>query len=258
MTLRLSRSLDPSALRATFEVRRRLHIPGVLDPESAEALAAAMEAFDDWRVSVSAGGEFFELPLRGRMAAEPGKQGWIDQARVDGTDARMQYVFDTRRLDLEREAAPRDAVGEVPSFLNSPDFLDFVRVVTGDDRIDFADAQATRYRPGHLLTGHDDAAEGKNRLYAYVLNLTRDWRADWGGVLAFEGADGHIEEGFAPAFNALNLFAIPTRHAVTQVASFAAARQAVDRRLGPVAPEGRPPGRRPIPSCRLLNPPSCP
>jgi Rps23 Pro-64 3,4-dihydroxylase Tpa1-like proline 4-hydroxylase len=40
-------------------------------------------------------------------------------------------------------------------------------------------------------------------------------------VLAFEGADGHIEEGFAPAFNALNLFAVPMRHAVTQVASFA-------------------------------------
>lgn len=106
-------------------------------------------------------------------------------------------------------------------FLNGPDFLALVRGVTGDDGIAFADAQATRYRPGHVLTGHDDAAEGKNRLYAYVLNLTREWRADWGGVLAFEGTDGHVEEGFAPAFNALNLFAVPMRHAVTQVASFA-------------------------------------
>jgi Rps23 Pro-64 3,4-dihydroxylase Tpa1-like proline 4-hydroxylase len=180
-----------------------------------------MEAFDGWKVSVSAGDEFFELPLSGRVAAEPGKQGWIDGARVDGSEPRMQYIFDTRRLDMEPEDAPRDVVSEVTGFLNGPDFLAFVRTVTGDDRIDFADAQATRYRPGHVLTGHDDAAEGKNRLYAYVLNLTRDWRADWGGVLAFEGADGHIDEGFAPAFNALNLFAVPMRHAVTQVASFA-------------------------------------
>ncbi|MDP1778054.1 MAG: 2OG-Fe(II) oxygenase family protein, partial [Brevundimonas sp.] len=119
------------------------------------------------------------------------------------------------------EEAPRDAVSEVPGFLNGPDFIAFVRTVTGDARIDFADAQATRYRPGHVLTGHDDTAAGKNRLYAYVLNLTRDWRPDWGGVLAFEAADGHIEEGFAPAFNALNIFAVPMRHAVTQVASFA-------------------------------------
>jgi SM-20-related protein len=221
VTLRLSPALDPAALRTAFAARRRLHIPGVLDPDSAGALAAAMEAFDGWKVSVSAGGEFFELPLHGRVAAEPGKQGWIDGARVDGTEPRMQYIFDTRRLDMEPEDAPRDAVSEVLDFLNGPDFLAFVRSVTGDDRIDFADAQATRYRPGHVLTGHDDAAEGKNRLYAYVLNLTRDWRADWGGVLAFEGAGGHIEEGFAPAFNALNIFAVPMRHAVTQVASFA-------------------------------------
>ena len=221
MTLRLSPALDATALGAAFRARRRLHIPGVLDPDSAGALVDAMEAFDAWKVSVSAAGEFFELPLKGRRAAEPAKQSWIDGARIDGADPRMQYVFDTRRLDLEADEGPRDAVGAVPAFLNGPEFLAFVRAVTGDDRIDFADAQATRYRPGHVLTGHDDVAEGKNRLYAYVLNLTRDWRADWGGVLAFEGAGGHIEEGFAPAFNALNIFAVPMRHAVTQVASFA-------------------------------------
>ena len=221
MSLRLSPALDVPALHTAFRARRRLHIPGILDHDSAGALVAAMEAFDGWKVSVSAGGELFELPLRGRVAAEPGKQGWIDGARVDGAESRMQYIFDTRRLDLEPENAPRDAVSDLTGFLNGPDFLAFVRTVTGDDRIDFADAQATRYRPGHVLTGHDDAAEGKNRLYAYVLNLTRDWRADWGGVLVFEGADGHIAEGFAPAFNALNIFAVPMRHAVTQVASFA-------------------------------------
>lgn len=221
MTVRLSPSLDVAALNTAFAARRRLHIAGVLDSDSAEAVAAAMEAFDGWKLSVSAGGEVFELPLSGRVAAEPGKQAWIDQARVDGADPRMQYIFDTRRLDMEPEDASRDAVSAVPDFFNGPDFLAFVRGVTGDDRIDFADAQATRYRPGHVLTGHDDTAEGKNRLYAYVLNLTRDWRADWGGVLAFEGADGHVEEGFAPAFNALNIFAVPMRHAVTQVAGFA-------------------------------------
>lgn len=221
MTLRLSSALDAAALHTAFDARRRLHIPGVLDPDSAGAVVSAMEAFDGWKASVAAGGEVFELPLKGRVAAEPGKQGWIDQARVDGADPRMQYIFDTRRLDLESEGAPRDAVSAVLAFLNGPEFIAFVRAVTGDDRIDFADAQATRYRPGHVLTGHDDTAAGKNRLYAYVLNLTRDWRADWGGMLVFEGADGHIEEGFVPAFNALNLFAVPMRHAVTQVASFA-------------------------------------
>lgn len=221
MTLALSSDLDVVALRRAFAQRRRLHIPRVLAPDSAEVVAAAMEAFDDWRISVAAGGETFELPLRNRLAAEPDKQRWIEAARVDGASPRMQYVFDTRRLGLETQTgiAP-DAVSTVLDWLNGPDFIAFVRGVTGDDRIDLADAQATRYRPGHVLTSHDDTAPGKRRLYAYVLNLTREWRVDWGGALIFPGPDGHMEEGFAPAFNALNLFAVPMAHAVTQVASF--------------------------------------
>lgn len=149
MTPRLSPALDAGALAAGFAARRRLHIPGVLEGDSAEALTAAMEAFDDWRVSVSAGGEFFELPLKDRRAAEPGKQAWIDAARIDGADPRMQYIFDTRRLDLEAEAGdgPDDAVSAVPAFLNGPEFLGFVRAVTGDDRIAFADAQPPATAP---------------------------------------------------------------------------------------------------------------
>ena len=87
---------------------------------------------------------------------------------------------------------------------------------------DFADAQASRYRPGHILTAHNDLSVGKNRLYAYVLNLTREWRADWGGTLVFYGEDGHVEQGWVPSFNALNLFAVPMGHAVTQVGAHAA------------------------------------
>lgn len=222
MTLSLSPDLDVAALKAAFAEKRRLRIPGLLAPDSAEALAAAMEAFDDWRISVSAGGELFELPLKGRRAAEPDKQAWIDNVRVDGDSPRMQYVFDTRRLTVEGvpDHTP-DAVSEVPALLNSPAFLAFVRGVTGDDRIDFADAQATRYRPGHVLTAHTDAVDGKNRLYAYVLNLTREWYADWGGALMFFDGDGHIADGYVPAFNSLNIFEVPKAHAVGQVAAFA-------------------------------------
>ena len=71
--------------------------------------------------------------------------------------------------------------------------------MTGDDRIDLADAQASRYRPGHVLTAHNDVSPGKNRLYGYVLNFSRDWRADWGGNLVFYGDDGHIQHGWVPA-----------------------------------------------------------
>jgi SM-20-related protein len=103
--------------------------------------------------------------------------------------------------------------------------VDFLRVVTGKKGIDFADAQATAYGPGHFLTAHDDEVAGKQRHAAYVFNLTPVWRVDWGGLLLFHGADGHVSRGFTPSFNALNIFAVPQPHSVSMVAPFAANRR---------------------------------
>jgi SM-20-related protein len=228
--IRLSPDLDVAALAEAFaRGGRRLHIPGVLATESAEAVADVLEVETRWRTTVAAGGTYLELPLNGRTAEDPAKQAWLDEAAVDGSNPLTQYIFDTRRLTADRElalarnqAGEGDAADAVLDFLNGAAFIAFARTVTGDPRIDLADAQASRYRPGHVLTAHNDAAPSKNRLYGYVLNFSRGWRADWGGNLVFYGEDGHIQHGWVPAFNALNLFEVPTRHAVTQVASFAA------------------------------------
>jgi Rps23 Pro-64 3,4-dihydroxylase Tpa1-like proline 4-hydroxylase len=109
----------------------------------------------------------------------------------------------------------------VQEFLNSREFLEFARDVTGMGDIAFADAQATLFRPGHFLTQHDDEVEGKNRRAAYVLSFTRRWRPDWGGILEFIDSDGHVAEGYTPRFNALNLIRVPQRHAVSYVVPWA-------------------------------------
>ena len=217
--LNLSSSLDPDALRSAFAVNRRLHIPGLLAQADADRLADRLEAERAWTTIVAAGGDYFEMPLDGRLAADPSKQSWLDAVAVDGRGRATQYVYDTRRPGGPDEA---NVVDQALAFLNGAPFLDLMRAVTGDDRIDFADAQASRYRPDHILTAHNDLSVGKNRLYAYVLNLTREWRADWGGTLVFYGDDGHVEQGWVPGFNALNLFAVPMGHAVTQVGAHAA------------------------------------
>lgn len=223
--LSLSPDLDAAALATAFAAGgQRLHVPGILRAGDADAVEAVLAAERRWKTTVAAGGTFLELPLDGRVAEDPARQAWLDEAAVDGSSPLTQYIFDTRRLVAggEQGTAGGDAADAVLDWLNSEAFIGFARTVTGDDRIDLADAQASRYRPGHVLTSHNDVSPGKNRLYGYVLNFSRDWRADWGGNLVFYGDDGHIQHGWVPAFNALNLFVVPTRHAVTQVASFAA------------------------------------
>jgi SM-20-related protein len=76
--------------------------------------------------------------------------------------------------------------------------------------------------PGHFLTQHDDSGYSEqHRRVAYVLYLTRGWRADWGGQLQFLDARGDVEEVWMPRFNSLGLFLVPTPHVVTYVAPFA-------------------------------------
>ena len=122
------------------------------------------------------------------------------------------------RLEL-----PESFFGALFEFLNGSEFLDTIRAVTGDAQIAFADAQATRFDPGHFLTCHDDAIAGKNRRVAFVLSLSPSWRPDWGGALQFFDPAGNVEEAFTPTYNALSLFGVPMDHSVGVVAPFAGA-----------------------------------
>lgn len=226
-------TLDPPGLRAAFAQGGRLHIPGFLTTPGAEAVGRALAAADfPWSKSLLIKGQPYDAPLDYWEGLPPDQRAVFDAAVEEGARTGFQYRFDAWRLSDRREAgevsggalAPVEAVWD---FLNGEAFLGFVRTLTGDARPAFCDAQATRYRPGDFLTVHSDAAEGKRRLYAYVLNFTPRWRADWGGLLAFIDRDGHVAEAYTPRFNALNIFAVPQDHAVTLVAPFAGERLAV-------------------------------
>lgn len=218
---RLSRALDPAALAPVFARHGRIHIPNVLEAASARAVgdALASEAVP-WTRSVTVNGNPYDigLPTLAAMPADRAAQfrSAVDEAARSG----FQYEFDAWRLSDVVEAGARPGGALAPP---GREFLDFIRRLTGEPRVAYADAQATRYTAGHFLTAHDDDVEGKNRLFAHVLNFTADWRADWGGLLLFHDADGHVSEGYTPTFNALNIFRVPQAHAVSQVASFVTA-----------------------------------
>jgi Rps23 Pro-64 3,4-dihydroxylase Tpa1-like proline 4-hydroxylase len=139
-------------------------------------------------------------------------------------DGFQYYYANVPIYDIyHQKQLPGNFLNQIVEFLNDPEFLDFVRLITDDESIEFADAQATRYGPGHFLTSHDDNVDGKNRRVAYVLSLSPEWRADWGGALQFFDSKGDIEHAYTPTYNALSLFRVPTNHSVGIVAPFAGA-----------------------------------
>ena len=220
---RLNPALDVEGLAAQFAADGRLHVPEFLEPDCAEQFFRSLKERGDWTLVINQDDKNFDLDRRAQDALSGEQRDALDRAVYAGARYGFQYRYESIRVpDAEEERQVLDdPVARFASFLSSSPVVELLRSITGKPGVEFADAQATAYGPGHFLTAHDDEIAGKQRHAAYVYNLTPAWRAEWGGLLLFHGADGHIERGFTPTFNALNLFAVPQPHSVSLVAPFA-------------------------------------
>lgn len=192
---------------------------------SAEALYRHLASELEWWRAVNQGEQTWDLGPDS-IAALEGEQGAaFMQAVESGARDGFQFLFDSVRVSEDpAERAKRGLLLDaLIDSLNSPASLAALRKLLRDDRVALVDGQATRYLPGHFLTSHDDGVEGKNRLAAYVINLTPRWRTQWGGLLQFHDARGDVTRALAPSFNAINVFRVPQLHSVTYVAPFAGA-----------------------------------
>ena len=218
-------ALDPDRIRPVFGAAKRVHLPGFLSPAWAERLHEALAHDTPWRRSLLSGGKPLAAPLETLSALSKADRAKLREAQNREARQGFQYAFDAWPVSDEVEAGRRTGhpAEALYDFLNSEAFLGYVRRLTGDERAVYCDAQCTRYGAGDFLNRHDDSAEGKHRLFAYVMTLTPVWTADWGGLLLFVDQDGHVAEGYTPAFNALNLFMTPQPHLVSMVAPFAGA-----------------------------------
>ena len=221
--LKLHPGLRADGIRPVFTRFGRMHLPGVLDAASARSLATALAGNVPWQMHFNDGESVYDVPARDYDALPEAERASLRNAIWARARDGFQYCFDNFSLSDARERGEHldSPLMRALDFMQSEPVLDFVRRATGLAAIRTADAQATRYRPGDFLTAHDDRDEAKGRLAAYVLNMTPTWRTDWGGLLQFIDADGHVAEAYAPAFNALNVFHVPQPHAVSLVAPFA-------------------------------------
>lgn len=217
--------LDAAALSGLYRQHQRIHVRNILAGDAAQALHRHLDGEVAWSIVLNDGNDVREATPEQRREFEPGHELALAAFAYEGARKGFQFLYECRRVPEEATArtAEPTLLNRFVDFLNSPPFLGFARHLTGIADIEWADAQATRYGPGHFLTRHDDSSGARNRRVAYVMNLTPAWSTDWGGQLQFIDGDGHVVRAFAPAFNALNLFTVPQMHAVSVVAPFAAA-----------------------------------
>ncbi len=210
---------------ATYKRLGRLHIPNFLDSESAARIHQALIEQSEWNLAWNDKGQHTDLSYTGVMSWTDEQRKVLRQRILSQAEKEFQYYYSTIPIfDIyKNKLMPGHFFNRIYELFNEPKLLAFIKEITGHKRIRFADMQATRFSKGQFLTQHDDDIQGKNRLAAYVLNLTSEWQTDWGGALTFPDNDNLKGESLYPKFNALNVFSVPQKHSVSFVTPFAGA-----------------------------------
>lgn len=224
--IHLNPDLDAAALKASFAKEKRLHIPNVINKDAAERLYQCLTREIAFNLAYNDDEGQKDLYASQQEKMTPEQWQALQRKVVERARAgKFQYLYGSFAVgDAYKQKLIDDLyVARFFEFVNSAPFLAFMREVTGAKEIVRASQQATAYGPGHFLTDHNDFDPEKDRKIAYVFNMTKGWRPEWGGVLQFLGDDGVTETGLIPSFNALNFFAVPQRHIVSQVANYAGA-----------------------------------
>jgi len=217
---------DVDRLARAFRVNNRLHIPDFLATDSAAALHDHLVNVVDWSYFLFNNKHLWEVPAAARQeyTAEQDRNV-VDLAYAAAQDG-YSFLYEATPLAARREgggftrASHTSLLKVFEGFLDSEPFLEFARRLTGAADIGWVEATGTCFRPGHFLAPHDDSAASSRRV-AYVFNMTKTWRPEWGGLLEFLDAHGHVAEGYVPRFNSFNLFKVPQAHLVSCVAPFA-------------------------------------
>ena len=216
----LNPALDIRALSEEFSRANRIQIRDVLTTDVAERLYRCLDEEVPWGLAYIDGEEY--KVLHPDAIANLTQADWaaLDERVQARAKDKFQFLYNSYMMisAYKEKRNPGLILHGMVEWINSPAFLLLLRAVTGVDNIMAADAQATRYMPGHFLKKHTDTVVGQYREVAYVLNLTKAWQADWGGLLTFMDEDGNVTETYMPTFNSLTLFKVPMWHHVSYVA----------------------------------------
>ena len=219
----LNIDLDLEALALEFADTGATQVEQALRPEVADRLHDCLAREVPWALTFRDRSGPRKLWKEELAALDAATRAGLDSEIEEIARKEFQFRYDSfMMVTAYKEKRLTDLVlHRVIEQINSPGWLDAMRTITGLSSIRRSDAQATRYVAGHFLRQHNDSNEEEGRLCAYVINLTRDWRADWGGLLQILDDEGEVTRTLMPRFNTISLFRVPTYHCVSPVASFA-------------------------------------
>jgi SM-20-related protein len=212
--------LDLEQLAQSFQRDGRVLIRDFFDPSVIEALSRAINEID-WALTYRDVNGDKVLTGEQLRSLTPEQRATLADGINSLAREKFQFSFCTDSMVAAAQRGETHLLARFMRWMADDEFMAKIRLITGVNDINRVYAQATMYTRGNFLLIHDDHVDAEGRRLAYVINLTRNWRADWGGLLHFTAADGSVSESYFPHFNSLALFRVPQEHFVSYVAPFA-------------------------------------
>lgn len=98
------------------------------------------------------------------------------------------------------------------NILNSKSFIDLLNEITGLELSTLTTLFLSKYSSGNFLSPHSDKGNGS---LAFVINLTKYWKPQYGGILHFmDEYRKEIINSYVPTFNTFLIFYIPKENGI--------------------------------------------
>ena len=215
--LACARSLDVKELARCFKETGRVRIPAFLGSGHTE-MRDYLAHTDEWIQVINKPGGVLEMELNEWEALGSRRKTGIQRDMYARGARGFQYSYAAIRIPTKDEVDDDDSpLADFSRFMMSAGLRQTVEAIIGTEGLHFTDGQATAYGVDDFLTGHDDDVPGRDRVAAFVLGMTPVWRLEWGGLLIFHPTASADALALVPAFNTLDLFAVPALHSVSQV-----------------------------------------
>jgi Rps23 Pro-64 3,4-dihydroxylase Tpa1-like proline 4-hydroxylase len=201
--------------KSLFEISKRVRISHFLEDHFAEALYKYSFLLKDWILATGIDKNKYEK----KNTPENNKINQLQIKNVNEAFGKDQfsYIF-YRAMNNDKKMSIYEFT--LRKVLNAPEFINTLNEITNLKLTKLNTLFMSKYKSGNFLSTHSDKGNGR---LAFVINLTKFWKPQYGGNLHFLNEErNEIIDTFVPEFNNLVLFYIPDGngipHYVSQVA----------------------------------------
>ena len=188
-------------LKEEYEKLNIIQINNILDESLAEALFKQAFLEKNWILSTGFSKNKFQKPTSKQFENANSLQ--IKNVNNHFKNDEFTYVFH-RTMNNNK---PNFLEFCIRKQLNSEKFINMINKITNRSVTQLSTLFLSKYKSNHFLSPHSDKGNGK---VAFVLNLSKFWKPQYGGILNFlDESRENIIKSFVPNFNNLILFEVP-------------------------------------------------